>query len=48
LNILMSPLVLFIYIVTILKVEDLPAPFAPRRPKISFFFLISIDIPFTA
>jgi hypothetical protein len=44
----MSPLVLFIYIVTMLKVDDLPAPFAPRSPKISFFLLIFIDIPLTA
>lgn len=48
LKILISPLVLFIYIVTILNVEDFPAPLAPRSPKISFFLLIFIDIPFTA
>ena len=43
-----SPAVLFICIVTILNVDDFPAPLAPSSPKISLFDVRSKEMPFTA
>lgn len=43
-----SPLVLFICMVTMLKVLDFPAPLAPSKPKISLFEFTSKEIPLTA
>lgn len=48
LNKAISPLDLLTCIVTILKVLDFPAPFAPSNPTISRLAFTSNEIPWTA